>query len=66
MVDNRPGGNGFIAVAVFKAAPSDDHSVLLIDSNHVTTHPHTFARLPYDAEKDFQPLGMGLRTQLGQ
>jgi tripartite-type tricarboxylate transporter receptor subunit TctC len=62
VVDNRPGGNGFIAVAAFKAAPPDDHSLLLIDSNHVTTHPHTFARLPYDAEKDFQPLGMILRT----
>lgn len=62
VVDNRPGGNGFIAVAAFKSAPADDHTLLLVDSNHVTTHPHTFARLPYDPEKDFQPLGMILRT----
>lgn len=62
VVDNRPGGNGFIAVAGFKNAPPDQHSLLLIDSNHATTHPHTFARLPYDVERDFQPIGMILRT----
>lgn len=62
VVDNRPGGNGFIAISAFKSAPADQHSLLLIDSNHATTHPHTFARLPYDPEKDFQPVGMILRT----
>jgi tripartite-type tricarboxylate transporter receptor subunit TctC len=62
VVDNRPGGNGFIAVAAFKSAPLDHHTLLLIDSNHVTTHPHTFGKLPYDVEKDFLPIGMILRT----
>lgn len=62
LVDNRPGGNGFIAIAAFKSAPADPHTLLLIDSNHATTHPHTFARLPYDVERDFQPVGMILRT----
>ncbi|HSV51875.1 MAG TPA: tripartite tricarboxylate transporter substrate binding protein [Burkholderiaceae bacterium] len=62
VVDNRPGGNGFIATSAFKTAPADDHTLLLIDSNHATMHPHTFARLPYDLEKDFQPLAMILRT----
>ncbi|RSZ30809.1 tripartite tricarboxylate transporter substrate binding protein [Variovorax beijingensis] len=62
VVDNRPGGNGFIAITTFKNAPPDHHTLLLIDSNHATTHPHTFARLPYDVEKDLQPVGMILRT----
>jgi tripartite-type tricarboxylate transporter receptor subunit TctC len=62
VVDNKPGGNGFIAVAAFKAAQADPHTLLLIDSNHATTHPNTFTRLPYDVEKDFQPIGMILRT----
>jgi tripartite-type tricarboxylate transporter receptor subunit TctC len=62
VVDNRPGGNGFIAIAAFKGAPTDGHTLLLIDSNHATTHPHTFARLPYDVSKDFQAIGMVLRT----
>lgn len=63
IVDNRPGGNGFVAIAAFKTAPADQHTLLLLDSNHTTTHPHTFARLPYDVGRDFQPIGMILRTQ---
>ena len=62
VVDNRPGGNGFIAITAFKGTPVDPHTLLMIDSNHATTHPHTFARLPYDMERDFQPIGMILRT----
>ncbi|WP_198971769.1 Bug family tripartite tricarboxylate transporter substrate binding protein [Xylophilus sp. ASV27] len=62
LIDNRPGGNGFIAVTAFKSAPADHHSLLLVDSNHTTTHPHTFAQLPYSVERDLQPVGMILRT----
>lgn len=62
LVDNRPGGNGFIAISAFKSAPADQHTLLMMDSNHATTHPHTFSRLPYDVEKDVQPIGMILRT----
>lgn len=62
LIDNRPGGNGFIAMAAFKSAQADQHTLALLDSNHTTTHPHTFSRLPYDVEKDLQPVGMILRT----
>ncbi|MCK9511862.1 MAG: tripartite tricarboxylate transporter substrate binding protein [Pigmentiphaga sp.] len=62
IVDNRSGGNGLIAVNLFKSAPEDYHNLLLIDSNHATTHPHTFQNLPYDVQQDFQPIGIILRT----
>jgi tripartite-type tricarboxylate transporter receptor subunit TctC len=62
LIDNRPGGNGFIAMAAFKSAQGDAHTLALLDSNHTTTHPHTFSHLPYDVEKDLQPIGMILRT----
>ncbi|MDB5752553.1 MAG: putative Bug-like extra cytoplasmic solute receptor, family [Ramlibacter sp.] len=62
VIDNRPGGNGFIAMAGFKAAAADHHTLVLLDSNHTTTHPHTFSRLPYDVDKDLLPVGMILRT----
>jgi len=61
-IDNRPGGNGFIAVSVFKQGATDGHDLLQLDSQHATTHPHTYARLPYDMERDFAPLRMILRT----
>lgn len=62
VIDNRPGGNGFIAITAFKNAPADQHVLLMIDSNHATTHPNTFAKLPYNVQDDFQPVGMILRT----
>src|SRR5499427_2092129 len=62
LIENKPGGNGFIAVNAFKQAATDGHDLLQLDSSHVTTHPHTFSKLPYDVERDFTPLGMMLRT----
>ena len=62
VVENKSGGNGFIAVAAFKNGSLDGHDLIELDNTHVTTHPHTFAKLPYDVQKDFAPLAMILRT----
>jgi tripartite-type tricarboxylate transporter receptor subunit TctC len=62
IVDNKPGGNGFVAVAAFRQGSSDGHDLMLLDSNHTTTHPSTFAKLPYDVQRDFSPISMILRT----
>lgn len=62
LVDNRPGGNGFIAVAAFKQGASDGHDLIQLDSTHITSHPSTFAKLPYDVQRDFASLRMLLRT----
>jgi tripartite-type tricarboxylate transporter receptor subunit TctC len=63
VVENKAGGNGFIAITSFKqSAGTDGYQLIQLDNNHVTTHPHTFSKLPFDAEKDFTPLSMILRT----
>jgi tripartite-type tricarboxylate transporter receptor subunit TctC len=62
IVENKPGGNGFIAVAAFKQGKADGHDLIQLDSNHITTHPHTFSKLPYNVEQDFMPLSMILHT----
>jgi tripartite-type tricarboxylate transporter receptor subunit TctC len=62
VIDNKPGGNGFIAVAAFRQAAPDAHELIQLDSTHTTTHPHTFSKLPYDVERDFVPVSMMLRT----
>lgn len=62
VIENKAGGNGFIAVAAFKQGSTDGHDLLQLDNNHTTTHQHTYSRLPYDVERDFAPLHMILRT----
>ena len=62
VVDNKPGGNGFIAISAFRQAAADGHDLIQLDNTHTTTHPHTFSKLPYDVERDFVPLAMMLRT----
>lgn len=56
IVDNRPGGNGFIAVTAFKSLPPDGHELINADGSHVTVHPHTFRKLPYDPVRDLEPV----------
>jgi tripartite-type tricarboxylate transporter receptor subunit TctC len=62
VIENRPGGNGFIAVAAFRQGATDGRDLIQLDNTHTTTHPHTFSHLPYDVQKDFTPLAMLLRT----
>jgi tripartite-type tricarboxylate transporter receptor subunit TctC len=62
VVDNRAGGNGFIAVATFKQGSPDGYDLIQLDNSHITTHPHVFRILPYNVVADFTPLAMILRT----
>lgn len=52
VIDNRPGGNGFIAINALRQAPPDGYELLQIDMAHVVTHPYTFSKLPYDPRAD--------------
>ncbi|MDB5848305.1 MAG: tripartite tricarboxylate transporter substrate binding protein [Rhodoferax sp.] len=56
IVDNRPGGNGFIAITAFKQSPPDGHELIMADGGQLTVHPHTFRKLPYDPIKDLEPV----------
>jgi len=55
LVENRPGGDGLVAVAAFIAA-NDDHTLLFAPVGTFTVHPYEHEKLPYDVERDLLPI----------
>ena len=54
-VDNKPGGAGNIAMQEV-ANSSDEHTLILGHIGTLAMNPYIFAKLPYDANKDFAPI----------
>jgi tripartite-type tricarboxylate transporter receptor subunit TctC len=54
VIDNKPGGAGIVAVQALLQSPPDGYTLLLTNTSMLTINPHTFAKLPYDAEKSFR------------
>lgn len=55
LVENRPGGGGIVATQATAKAPADGYTLLVVTVGHAV-NPHLHARLPYDTEKDLQPV----------
>ena len=55
VVENRPGADGLLAIGAFTSA-NDDHTLLVMPVGTFTVHPYTHDKLPYDAERDLQPI----------
>src|SRR5438105_2270442 len=58
VVENRPGANTIVAADAVAKSPPDAYSVLLTTDATFSINPHLYARLPYDAERDFTPVTM--------
>jgi tripartite-type tricarboxylate transporter receptor subunit TctC len=56
VVENRPGGNGFIGVGALLAAPADGSAVLVGSTSTLATNVALFRAMPYDPLKDLAPL----------
>jgi tripartite-type tricarboxylate transporter receptor subunit TctC len=54
-VDNKPGAAGNIAMQEV-ANSSDEHTLILGHIGTLAVNPYIFAKLPYDANKDFVPI----------
>lgn len=54
VVENKPGGDGILAISAFTQA-NDDHTLLMAPSSSFTAHPFLHEKLPYDV-KDLLPI----------
>jgi len=64
IVENRPGGNGFIAVMAAVRAPADGYTLLVGTTSEFTINPALYKKLPYDVERDLTPVAMLSDTPL--
>ena len=55
MIDNRPGGNGWIAADVVRKSSVDGYTFLQVDNTHVSLQQHLFKKMPFEFNKEFEP-----------
>jgi tripartite-type tricarboxylate transporter receptor subunit TctC len=56
IVENRPGGNGFIAVTDAARAAPDGYTLVMATAGDVTINPSLFKSVPYDVDRDLAPV----------
>ena len=63
LVDNRPGGSTVIGTEIVAKSPPDGHT-LLVTPAPFTIVPSLMKKLPYDPQKDFEPITLINTTPL--
>jgi tripartite-type tricarboxylate transporter receptor subunit TctC len=58
VVENRPGGNGFIAMTAGAKAAPDGYTLVMVTVGDVAINPAMFKEMPYDVERDLAPIAM--------
>ena len=56
IVENKPGAGGRIGTEYAKGQPADGSSMLVINPALFVVNPFVFSKLPYDPDKDFEPV----------
>jgi tripartite-type tricarboxylate transporter receptor subunit TctC len=58
VVENRPGGNGFIGTVAAAKSPADGYTFLVAHTGEFAVNPAVFPKVPYDLDRDFIPITM--------
>lgn len=61
IVDNRPGAAGWLGISAMAKMPADGYTIGLTISNIIYAHA-LYAKLPFDIQKDFEPVSMISRS----
>jgi tripartite-type tricarboxylate transporter receptor subunit TctC len=56
VVENRPGGNGFIAVTDTVRAAPDGYTLVMVTTGDVAINPVLFKDIPYNVTRDLAPI----------
>ena len=56
VVDNRGSAGGIVGFELGAKAPPDGYTLLLANGAGLTINPSVYLKLPYDPERDFQPI----------
>jgi len=64
VVDNRPGASGQLGLLLLKQSTPDGYTIGMGQGGNLSVAPHTYAKLPYDALKDFSGLALAATNYL--
>ena len=56
VVENRPGGNGFIAVSDAARSAADGYTLVMVTTGDVAINPALFKDVPYSVDRDLAPI----------
>ena len=62
LVENKPGGGGFIAIDAAKRAAPDGYTLLQLDSEHLAALPHLYKARNFVTLQTFDPVAPLFRT----
>jgi tripartite-type tricarboxylate transporter receptor subunit TctC len=63
VVDNRPGAGGRMPLEALKGGERDGSVIVLTPGDQVALFPHVYAKLGYDALRDFAPVSTVCKVQ---
>jgi tripartite-type tricarboxylate transporter receptor subunit TctC len=62
LIENKPGGGGFIAIETARRASADGYTLLQLDSEHLSALPHLYRQRNFETLKTFDPVATLFRT----